>query len=88
MTEGFSANLETAIALPLGVVANQLTKIEANLRLLNAKLEDFAEERDDGRLTGLIADKLDSINELLHSIGCIVSNLEADVRKPRADLDD
>jgi hypothetical protein len=88
MTEAFSRNLEVAIALPLGVVANQLTKIEANLRLLNTKLEDFAKERDDGRLTGLIADKLDSINELLHSISCIVSNLQADVRKPRPDMDD
>jgi hypothetical protein len=97
MTRALSANMEMAIALPLGVVANQLMRIEANLRLLNTTVADFAEERDDGSLTGLISDKLDNINELLHTISRIVSNLEADiqtgipdvpVRKPRPDHDD
>jgi hypothetical protein len=85
MSEAFSANLDMAIALPLGVVANQLVKIEANLRLLNRKVEDFAKERDNGRLAGLIAGKLDNINELLDSIRCIVSNMEADIHAIAAD---
>ena len=85
MTEAFSANLEMALALPLGVVANQLVKIEANLRLLDMNVEDFAKERDNGRLAGLIEGKLDHINELLDSIRCIVSNMEADIRASAAD---
>jgi hypothetical protein len=85
MTEAISANLEMAIALPLGVAANQLVKIEANLRLLNRKVEDFAKERDNGRLAGLIEGKLDNINELLDSIRCIVSNIEADIQASAAD---
>ena len=85
MTEAFSANLEMALALPLGVVANQLAKIEANLRLLNMKVGDFAKERDNGRLAGLIDGKLDDINELLDSIRRIVSNMETDIQANAAD---
>jgi hypothetical protein len=98
MSEGFPANLDMTIALPLGVVANQLVKIEANLRLLDEKVEDFAKQRDNGRLAGLLEGKLDDINELLDSIRCIVSNIQADiqagaadktaVRKPRPEQDD
>jgi hypothetical protein len=98
MTEAFSANLDMTIALPLGVAANQLVKIEANLRLLNRKVEDFAKERDNGRLAGMIEGKLDNINDLLDSIRCIVSNIQADiqagaaeetaVRKARPEQDD
>jgi hypothetical protein len=85
MTEAFSANLEMAIALPLGVVANQLAKIEANLRHLNMRVGDFAKERDNGRLAGLIEGKLDNINGLLDSIRCIVSNIETDMQANAAD---
>ncbi len=98
MTEESRANLEMAITLPLGVVANQLMKIEANLRLLESQTGDFAKERDNGRLAGLIEGKLDDINESLDSIRCIVSNIEAGIRtgaaavaarrKPSPDLDD
>jgi hypothetical protein len=84
-----------AIALPLGVVANQLMRIEANLRLLNMKSGDFAQDRDKGRLPGSIAGRLDNINDLLDSIRCIVSNIEADIladaaaaRNPRPEQDD
>ena len=41
MTEPSPANLELAIALPLGVVANQLTRIEADLRFLSMKASAF-----------------------------------------------
>jgi hypothetical protein len=85
MTEAFSADLEMVIALPLGVVANQLAKIEANLRHLNMKVGDFARERDSGRLAGLIEGKLDNINALLDSIRCIVSNIETDMQANPAD---
>ena len=85
MTESFSANLEMAIALPLGVVANQLAKIETNLRHLNMKVGDFAKERDNGRLAGSIEGKLDNINRLLDSLRCIVSNIETDMQANPAD---
>jgi len=49
MTEGSSAaNLEMAIVLPLAVVAHQLMRIEADLRLLNMKALDFANAREEG----------------------------------------
>jgi hypothetical protein len=85
MSEASCANLEMAIALPLGVAANQLMKIEANLRLLNLRAGDFAKERDNGRVAGSIKGNLDNINELLDSIRCIVSNIEADIQGSAAD---
>jgi len=79
-----------AIILPLGVIANQLMKIEAQLRLLNMKALKFAAERDSGRLTGLIEDRLEHINAALDSIRGLVSDIEADIqpRKPDPDRDD
>ena len=98
MTEASSANLELAIVLPLGVVANQLMRIEAELRLLNMKALTVARERENGRLTGLIEARLDNINEVLESIRGLVSEIESDIhprpanvysaRKPPPDRDD
>ena len=79
MTGGSSANAEVAIVLPLGVVANQLMRIEAQLRLLNMKTLDIATERDQGRLIGLIDARLEQINEALDSISRLVSDMEADL---------
>jgi hypothetical protein len=88
-----------ALILPLGVVANQLMKIEADLRLLNMKALDFAREDESGRHTGLIQARLENIHEALDSIRGLVSNIEADSspdmirskyldRKSRLDRDD
>jgi hypothetical protein len=79
MTKASSANLEMAIILPLGVVANQLLKIEADLRLLNMKASDFVSEDGGGRHTGLIEARLENINEALDSIRRLVSDMEADI---------
>jgi len=79
MTEGSSANAEVAIVLPLGIVANQLMRIEAQLRLLNMKTLDFATERDQGRHIGLIGARLEQINEALDSISRLVSNIEHEI---------
>jgi len=49
------------------------------------KVGDFAKERDNGRLAGLLEGKLDDINELLDSIRCIVSNIESDIQANAAD---
>ena len=84
MTGGSSANVEVALVLPLGVVASQLMKIEAQLRLLNMKTLEFATERDQGRLIGLIDARLEQINEALESISGLVSDIEDDIHpKPQ-----
>ena len=89
MTEASPTNLELAIALPLGVVANQLMKIEADLRLLNMKALDFAKRCENGRLSRQIEAKLEHINEALDSIRGLVSDIEVDIhRKPHPDRDD
>jgi hypothetical protein len=93
MTERSAANLEMAIILPLGVVANQLMRMEADLRLLNMKAMHLVQQRGDGGDTRLIAARLDQISEVLDSIRVIVRDMEADIqprptRKPAADRDD
>jgi hypothetical protein len=77
MTEASPANLEMAMVLPLGVVANQLMRIEADLRLLNMKALDFAKGRENEHLTRRIEARLDHINETLDSIRDFVSEIEA-----------
>jgi hypothetical protein len=83
-----------AMVLPLGVVAHQLMKIEADLRLLNMKALDFATERQNAPHTGLVESRLEKINEALDSIRALVAAIAADLhpeqskRKPRADRDD
>ena len=80
-----SENPDMAIVLPLGVVANQLRKIEAELRLLNMKSLDFADERENAILAGRIEARLDNINEALDSIRNLVSVVEDRVRQSSTD---
>ena len=82
MAEASPTNLELAIGLPLGVVANQLTRIEADLRFLNMKALAYAKE-DNGGLTSQIAVHLEKINEVLDLIRGLVSDIEADIQ-PRS----
>jgi hypothetical protein len=77
-----SANFEMSINLPLGVLANQLMRIEAELRLLNMKALSCARERDQ-RPTGGIEARLDTINATLESIRDLVSDIE-DCLRPRS----
>jgi len=69
--------------LPLGVVANQLMKIEADLRHLNMKALNFVEEHGSARHTGLIQARLENIHEALDSIRGLVADIEADIH-PRS----
>jgi tetrahydromethanopterin S-methyltransferase subunit B len=69
-----------AIVLPLGVVAHQLIKIEADLRLLNMKALELAKERENGRHTRLIEATLENINEALDAIKGLVSDIETDIQ--------
>jgi hypothetical protein len=86
MTKASSANLEMAIILPLAVVANQLMKIEADLRLLNMKALDFVSEDGGERHTGPIEARLEKINEALDSIRGLVSDIEADIHPGSSDV--
>jgi hypothetical protein len=83
MTEASSANFEMSINVPLGVLANQLMRIEADLRLLNMKALRCARERENQRLTGGTEARLDNINETLESIRDLVSDIE-DCLQPRS----
>jgi len=85
MTDTSAANLELAIVLPLGVIANQLMRIEADLRFLNMKALAVIDERDGGALDGQIAARLDKINEALDLIRGLMADLQADLQpRPRA----
>jgi len=87
MTEASCENLEMAIVLPLGVVANQLGKIEVELRLLKKKSSDFAGERENSLLAGRIEARLGNIHEALDSIRDLVSGIEAHMRLSPRDVD-
>jgi hypothetical protein len=82
MTEKPSASFEMTIILPLGVVANRLQRIEAELRLLNLKASSFADECARQGSSNLIEAQLEHINEALESIKRLVSNLEFDEPTP------
>jgi hypothetical protein len=94
--------LELAITLPLGVVANQLTRVEADLRFLSMKASAFADERENGELAAKASGGLERINEALDSIRGLVADMAANIqprpvrtssrerasRKPSSDQDD
>jgi hypothetical protein len=79
MTQASPADWEIAIVLPLGVVANQLQRIETQLRLLNMKALDFARERENRALRAPIDARLEQINEAIAAISGLVSDIEADL---------
>jgi hypothetical protein len=80
MTEPSAANLELAIALPLGVVANQLTRIEADLRFLSMKASAYASERENGELAAKVSAGLEKITEALDQIRGLVADMEANIQ--------
>ena len=80
MTEASLANLELAIALPLAVVANQLTRIEADLRFLSMKASAYVNERENGELAAKASSGLERINEALDLIRGLVAELEANIQ--------
>jgi hypothetical protein len=79
--------LELAIVLPLGVVANQLMRIEADLRFLDMKALAYSKQRVDGGLSGQITRRLEKINEALDLIRGLVSDIETDIQPRSAKLD-
>ncbi len=84
MTEASPANLELAIALPLGVIANQLMRIETDLRFLNMKALACANERENGDLAAKIAGGLEKINGALDLIRGLVADMEDNIQPTSA----
>jgi hypothetical protein len=74
MKQAASANLEMTVVLPLGVIANQLIRIEADLRLLNMKTLVLAPDNE--HPAGRVEATLEIINEALDSIRSLVSGIE------------
>jgi hypothetical protein len=97
MSEASPANFELSIVLPLGVLANQLLKVEAELRFLNAKTSAYANERLHSAMAGQVAARLEKIREALEAIRVLVADIETDIQprfagtkalKARTDRDD
>ena len=86
MSRASPSELELAILLPLGVLAQQLMKVEAQLRLVNMKALDLSAESDYKGSAALINSKLEHISEALESIRSIVADLSR--RKPQPARDD
>ena len=84
MNESAPANFELSIVLPLGVVANQLLKIETDLRFLSAKTSIYARERPGGAGAGQVAAQLERINEALEVIRGLVSDIETEFQPKSA----
>jgi hypothetical protein len=80
MSDSSPANIELAIVLPLGVAANQLLKLEADLRFLNMKALAYAKDRENVGVDRRISAHLDTINEALELIRCLVADIAADIR--------
>ena len=81
-----STDLELAIVLPLGVLAQQLMRVEAQLRLVNMKVLDLATDSDHRGSAALINAKLEHISEALDSIRTLVTDISR--RKPKPEQDD
>jgi hypothetical protein len=69
---------EMEMVMPLGVLANQLVKIEGDLRFLSMKAAEHSGE--DGALsTRLVDARLELINSVLDSIHSLVAKVQADI---------
>jgi uncharacterized protein YicC (UPF0701 family) len=95
MTKLTPEGWEIAIGLPLGVVAEQLMRIESQLRALNIKALNLGREQEGSRAGGKLEARLEHINAALDSIKSLMSEIDADVaqagtvaRKRHSDLDD
>ena len=89
-----SANFELAVVLPLGVAANQLMKVESELRFLNAKLSRYGQERSNARAEA--AARLEKMSETVDAIRQLIAEIQADIQpqasgatlRTRSDRDD
>lgn len=84
MTQASSSEWEFAIILPLGAVANQLQKIEAQLRLLNMKALSVARADDGEGRHRLVEARLEAIGDTLDSIATLIADIQADITPNQA----
>jgi hypothetical protein len=80
VSDASPVNVELSIVLPLGVIANQLIKVEAELRFLNAKTSGYASERLGSGVAGQVSARLERINEALEVIRGLVADIETDIQ--------
>lgn len=73
---------ELTLVMPLGVIANQLVKIEGDLRFLSMKAVEQSGE-DGARSTQAIDARLELIHGALESINSLLTRLQADIH-PKA----
>ena len=73
-----AANFELAVVLPLGVAANQLMKVESELRFLSAKLLRYGQERGSARSEA--AARLEKMSEAVDAIRQLIAEIQADIQ--------
>jgi hypothetical protein len=73
-----SPSFELAVVLPLGVAANQLRKVESDLRFLSAKISRYGQEHGNAR--GEAAAKLETMNEAIDAIRRLIADIQADIQ--------
>jgi hypothetical protein len=66
------------MVMPLGVLANQLVKIEGDLRFLSMKAAGHSGE-DSARSTKLVDARLELIYDVLESIHSLLAKVQADL---------
>ncbi len=84
-----------SMVMPLGVLANQLIKIEGDLRFLSMKAAELSDENDP-RSTKAVDARLELIHELLKSIQALLGQIQtslhpkepAEAYKAAPDLED
>jgi hypothetical protein len=86
MTRPSTSDLELAIVLPLGVLAQQLMRIEAQLRLVNMKALDMSSGSEYAGSAALINSRLEHISEAIDSIRALLAEMSR--RKPQPERDD
>jgi hypothetical protein len=80
MTDRPATSVELAIALPLGAVANQLMRVESDLRFLSAKTSGDSLGRDGSGRVAQVAARLEQINETLEAIRRLIADIERDLQ--------
>jgi hypothetical protein len=85
MSNPSPVNVELSMVLPLGVIANQLMKVEADLRFLNARTSAYQGERLDSGAAGQVGARLEKIHELLEAIRALLADIETDIQ-PKSEL--
>jgi hypothetical protein len=69
---------EMTMVMPLGVIANQLIKIEGDLRFLSMKATEHSGE-DGARSSKSVDGRLELIHDALESIRSLLAKIHADI---------